>query len=118
MSVNCYRCGYIMEPIDDQDADVMARLVGEGRRFICDVCHENSDADTRSMPYDMYLRTETWRVRRRARLALAQGRCEVCNARGDLDVHHRTYDRRGDERIEDLIVLCRSCHATFHGKAA
>ena len=33
-------------------------------------------------------------------------------------MHHRTYDNLGDEEPEDLVVLCRKCHATFHGKLA
>jgi len=32
-----------------------------------------------------------------------------------LDVHHKTYENYGDERPEDLVVLCRSCHQKVHG---
>jgi hypothetical protein len=42
-------------------------------------------------------------------------RCQVCNrGLGTLDVHHRTYERRGQELDEDLTVLCRACHGIFH----
>lgn len=33
-----------------------------------------------------------------------------------LDVHHRTYKNRGNEKFADLIVLCRACHSKHHGK--
>lgn len=34
----------------------------------------------------------------------------------DLDVHHLTYERLGNELPEDLVVLCARCHALRHGK--
>jgi hypothetical protein len=33
-----------------------------------------------------------------------------------LEVHHRTYERLGRERPEDLLVLCEKCHAVEHGR--
>jgi 5-methylcytosine-specific restriction endonuclease McrA len=71
-------------------------------------------ATLRSMPYSEYLQTDHWKAVRTQALARAHYRCQVCNSTGRLDVHHRTYDRRGQELPEDLIVLCRSCHETFH----
>ena len=69
----------------------------------------------RAMPYREYLLTPEWQERRKARLKAARYRCQVCNA-GDrrLNVHHRTYKRRGDEEPRDLIVLCEDCHHLFH----
>ena len=40
-------------------------------------------------------------------------RCGTCwEAEGDvrLDLHHRHYSRFGCEQIEDVILLCASCH--------
>ena len=71
----------------------------------------------RSMPYLEYLITPEWRERRNAKIELASGRCQVCYTNGrPLEVHHRTYDRRGRERLEDLTVLCDECHGLFHHK--
>jgi hypothetical protein len=67
-----------------------------------------------NMPYREYLQTCEWHEKRAAARARAGERCQVCNSDGPLDVHHRTYEPRGDEREEDLIVLCRSCHDLFH----
>ena len=69
----------------------------------------------RRMPYREYLETPDWRERRRRHLLSAGNACQVCNATGvELHVHHRTYERLGEERYQDLIVLCRQCHQVFH----
>lgn len=71
--------------------------------------------ELRTMPYREYLRTPEWQERRKARLKAARFRCQVCNTKnGRLNVHHRTYERRGEELAADLIVLCEPCHHMFH----
>lgn len=74
----------------------------------------------RAMPYRLYLRTEHWQRIRKDVLQRAQYRCQVCNASGLVDVHHRSYEHKGQERYSDVIVLCRKCHELFHttGKLA
>lgn len=64
---------------------------------------------------EVYLRSDHWREVRKAALERADHRCQVCNGSKQLDVHHRTYERKGCEEPGDLTVLCRRCHATFHG---
>lgn len=69
----------------------------------------------RTMPYKQYLQTEHWQILRTKMLKRAKFRCQVCNASNQsLQVHHRTYERRGNEEYSDLIVLCAGCHKTFH----
>lgn len=63
------------------------------------------------MTYQQYLHTPHWRAKRRAALEAAGYECAVCCRKEELQVHHRTYERLGDERIRDLIVFCRGCHA-------
>lgn len=72
----------------------------------------------RYIPYEDYLKTEHWKQVRKYALAYARNRCQICNATGLVDVHHRSYENRGDERMEDVIVLCRDCHTTFHERLA
>lgn len=71
--------------------------------------------ELRTMPYQEYLQTPEWQARRQRHLRSAGYRCQLCNA-GDrsLHVHHRTYERRGNERWADLLVLCSDCHAKHH----
>jgi hypothetical protein len=69
-----------------------------------------------SMPYHAYLQTPEWRARADAAKARAGHRCQVCNRRGRLDAHHRTYERLGHEEDADLTVLCGGaggCHELF-----
>jgi 5-methylcytosine-specific restriction endonuclease McrA len=72
--------------------------------------------ELKSMPYSEYLQTEHWKETRTAALKRASYRCQLCNANGQLNVHHRTYENRGHEAKDDLIVLCRNCHSKHHGK--
>ena len=67
------------------------------------------------MDYYTYINSRLWRDNpaRLAELKAAGFRCRICNVSQDdarLEVHHRTYERRGCERIDDLIALCKDCH--------
>lgn len=74
-----------------------------------------SPKELRALPYKEYLRTPHWKRKREEKLRAAGYRCQVCNRGGrTLEVHHRTYDRCGEELDQDLTVLCRSCHTNFH----
>lgn len=70
----------------------------------------------KTIPYSEYLKSEHWQNLRRRMLKRASFRCQLCNTQGRLNVHHRTYERRGCEEYSDLIVLCENCHGKFHGK--
>ncbi len=72
-------------------------------------------AELHSMPYQFYLRTPEWRRTRAAALVRAGYACslDVTHTR-DLEVHHRTYERLGEELATDLVVLCHSCHQLHH----
>ena len=81
---------------------------------------EHYQVDFRTMPYPDYLKTEHWQKTAAAAKERAGQKCQVCNKYGQLHTHHRTYERRGAELPEDLIVLCAGCHSLFHksGKLA
>jgi 5-methylcytosine-specific restriction endonuclease McrA len=68
------------------------------------------------MPLTEYLKTSEWRALRNRALIQAGNRCQVCGKTNlQLDVHHNSYERYGNEQLSDLVVLCRSCHQHFHG---
>lgn len=69
-----------------------------------------------TMPYQEYLQTIEWKMRASSTKIAAGGRCQLCNRGARLEAHHRTYERRGNERPGDLIALCDTCHAKFHDK--
>jgi 5-methylcytosine-specific restriction endonuclease McrA len=68
----------------------------------------------RQQEYREYLRSVHWQQMRQKILVRSRGFCEDCGARTSLDVHHKTYKRRGRERPEDLVALCRNCHHERH----
>lgn len=68
--------------------------------------------------YDAYLKSQHWQHMRELAREHYGNSCCLCGAMDDLDVHHRTYERKGRERLSDLILLCRGCHQRFHAKAA
>lgn len=68
----------------------------------------------RQAEYRAYLNTPLWKSIRRGALVKYGCICARCGESGN-DVHHKTYERvGGSERIEDLEVLCRPCHAAHH----
>ena len=64
-----------------------------------------------SPEYQKYLRSEHWQKIRSERLKIDDFKCQKCGRPFDLQVHHLTYDRIGKEDINDLITLCKNCHA-------
>lgn len=70
----------------------------------------------KEMPYPDYLLTPHWQKIKSIALRHAEYRCMVCNSALPLHVHHRTYERRGEERPSDVIALCEQCHGKFHDK--
>lgn len=64
--------------------------------------------------YKTYLESPEWEKRRRLALSRAGFRCQVCNSKGVLVAHHRTYERVGNEAPGDLTILCWDCHDLFH----
>lgn len=70
----------------------------------------------KDMDYRDYLTTQHWEDTRKRKLSLVGGRCEKCPRSAPLEVHHLTYERLGEERMEDLQTLCRICHCREHGR--
>lgn len=67
--------------------------------------------------YRKYIDSPQWKQKAIEAKRRAGWRCQVCNAPESstlLNAHHRTYDRLGDERQEDITVLCKDCHKLFH----
>jgi len=65
----------------------------------------------RRLDYDDYIRGPEWAGRRHEACKAAHWRCEVCNQPSlRLEVHHKNYDRLGEELPSDLMVLCHECH--------
>lgn len=67
--------------------------------------------------YDFYIKSKKWRGKRIERLKIDDFRCARCGSEINLQVHHLNYENLGNEDVEnDLVTLCRKCHAELHGK--
>jgi hypothetical protein len=55
-----------------------------------------------------------YRLKDKARIR-GKGKCEYCGLRKIRDLHHRTYIREGQERMEDVMAVCATCHGAIHG---
>ena len=62
--------------------------------------------------YKRYLRTEHWIEFRNAMLQ-EKPDCEMCGEQSTC-VHHMNYDNLGDETEDDVMCLCKGCHAEMH----
>lgn len=112
-----------------QECVVGARLgfhIPVGAAAAIDVSSQSSAAENASAAptttqvsartnYHSYISSHAWRnsPARLAELKAACFRCRLCNASADdtqLEVHHRTYERLGCEKVEDLTALCSQCH--------
>lgn len=83
--------------------------------------------------YKDYLNSYYWQDKRRYILEIRRKRayrgtelinvfwrCEKCNKQlefeEEIEVHHLNYEHIGNERWEDLIIVCKDCHGKIHGK--
>jgi hypothetical protein len=75
-------------------------------------------AGNRRVNYYEYIASPAWKRKANAAKEAAGYRCQVCNKGKDngaqLDAHHRTYERLGNECPEDITVLCHKCHGLYH----
>lgn len=98
---------------------VEARKSGYGSaRVLVDVTAER-EQELRVMKYDDFLRTDEWKRTVYAIHRKDEG-CHFCHALEGraLDVHHLTYERRGAELYDDLVLVCRRCHYPLHEMTA
>ena len=66
--------------------------------------------------YRAYLTTGHWLTIRRLALERAGNHCQTCGGTENLDVHHNRYALY-EERLTDVVVLCRKCHKLYHDNA-
>lgn len=67
--------------------------------------------------YIEYLGSLEWNAKRRAVKERCSNICERCHRYLVDDVHHLTYERIYNERLEDLQGLCAGCHEFLHNRS-
>lgn len=63
--------------------------------------------------YQEHLASRKWYDFRIEVIKRFSGNCQGCGGIG-TDVHHLTYKNLGDEGMNDVTLLCRSCHEKIH----
>jgi 5-methylcytosine-specific restriction endonuclease McrA len=98
-----------------QDCNCYIRCVRNNKRYRR-LLKDPQPSHPSWVDYNSYLKSTEWQQQRRKALSYAENRCQICNHQGKaaLHVHHRSYERIGNENPEDLTVLCSRCHALFH----
>lgn len=68
------------------------------------------------MKYREYLQSDSWKALRKEARERSGNRCEFCGGSPD-NVHHVQYPKGGyqNDTLENLIVVCESCHMKSHG---
>lgn len=64
--------------------------------------------------YKAYLKSKRWLAKRLKLFAVRGRACEQCGSTVTIHVHHKTYERLGNEKLNDLMVLCKACHDVIH----
>ena len=64
--------------------------------------------------YSAYLQSDHWFNLKTEKVLRGGQRCENCPSQTMLHVHHINYRDLYDCTLDDLMVLCQSCHADFH----
>ena len=71
--------------------------------------------------YESYMKSPEWENMKAKRREIDGNRCAMCGRPGstckrmELQCHHITYERLGDEDVfKDLVTLCGSCHKKLH----
>jgi hypothetical protein len=101
--------------------------------YVCDGCDAVLERqEARRREYNQHLESKEWRktkksLRRESVIENGKAICSRCGLSeyenkqeyGEgLHGHHRTYERFGSERVDDLELLCSRCHAWEHRQPA
>lgn len=71
------------------------------------------DAGLDGLTYDQYIASPAWQALRGQAILRDGGRCRLCDAPDDLQVHHRRYPplrRWSLDGLDALTTLCAACH--------
>lgn len=66
------------------------------------------------MGYRDYIQSQRWMQRKRKYFETHEKKCKACKTSRRIELHHKTYNRLGQERDADLVPLCQLCHSKVH----
>ena len=109
----------ISHPVEDADRTLAARYHEERDTARKDIDQKHiriqrAEGNRYQKEYELYRRSDTRRAKREKVLRRAKGICEGCHDADATQIHHLTYDHRGDELLFELVALCEACHRKCH----
>lgn len=114
---NCIKCGKNKELNDFKYLSVSSSILKDSRTIICKKClHKRSKKKDKSN--HIKWQKPEWSMKCLERDSFT---CKHCNYQGlDLVVHHLDESRslgykNMNNNLDNLITLCRKCHAIIHG---
>lgn len=92
--------------VSKKEVKKAARLIG---------IKNNSEVDY--IDYNDQLKDKRWKSFRKFVFEVRGRKCEICGATRDLHVHHLKYRkvRAWEYTVNEVIVVCKSCHKKIHG---
>ena len=115
----CYTA-FLRDPDAFERAVDLARGKRRGLGTLVNCCRKINSRVGMPDPsaYDAALRSPRWRALKDTKEKIVGSVCEICG-RGTLEpleLHHKTYARLGNEELDDVLLLCGSCHRwLYHG---
>lgn len=64
--------------------------------------------------YSDYINSKHWKEYKNNVYKNKKNCCEICGSEKRLIVHHKTYERLGEEKILDTMIVCAKCHDAIH----
>ena len=102
-------------PVEPWDKDAEDAFHSESIRHSAEIRRSHAwDFDGWWHRYTLYLASPEWRLCRTRALERDRYTCRRCGVRPAKQVHHLTYERAGNEQLDDLISVCVACHGFIH----
>lgn len=71
---------------------------------------------SRRQEYENHLNSQKWKDFRETAFEFYGRSCMECGKTQSLHIHHKHYRTLFNERLEDVMVLCKGCHEEKHGR--
>ena len=106
LSVPCNKCG---QPVPIKNG--MAAKLIRAKGITCKDCLSPTET---SASHGEYINSEHWKAFRAYAFTHYERKCYLCNTHQEpIELHHNTYERKGREKLSDVIPLCRKHHQLY-----
>ena len=106
--------GDIRDEFDEHRFEIWQENVNNDYLSVREEINENNFRNSRRGKYLEYLDSEKWKLKRQLVFDRDNFKCQICKDNVSDEVHHLTYERLFQEKLEDLLSICTDCHRTLH----